>query len=363
MTSSSWLHPEIVKNHSLDMRQFMDFQESVLADGQRVIQVHNSSGLTFTLLPDRGLDIWSAHYNGMPLTWVAPGSPHLPDYGQSWLTQFNGGLLTTCGLMQVGPPETDAETGEFRDLHGNFTRLRAQQVYSEPVVWLEDESRWRMRLNATLLESRLHGEQYRIERSYTLYAGDPAFTVTDRITNLRDDAMPLMLLYHCNFGYPMIREKTELLAASQVYARDDVAARRGETWHSYEGASTKFDEEVFFHHVNAGSGLTTRAALLNEDVGVELFWNSADLPYLTQWKNTRQGMYVCGVEPGNCIPEGINSARDAGRLRMIKPGETQTFSLTLRMLDNPVVLDDSRTEIGKLVKYGIPVQGCKLDDF
>jgi hypothetical protein len=59
----------------------------------RIVEAYNSSGLTFTILPDRGLDIWQASYNGRPLTWIAlaPGSPYQPDMGQEWLRQFNGG--------------------------------------------------------------------------------------------------------------------------------------------------------------------------------------------------------------------------------------------------------------------------------
>src|SRR5262245_2437740 len=114
-----------VEKHSLDMRQFIDFRQATLPNGLRTVEVYNGSGLTFTLLPDRGLDIWTAHYKGKPLTWISQGSPFPPDFGQSWLRQFNGGLMTTCGLTHAGPPETDDQTGEIRDLHGKFTRLRA----------------------------------------------------------------------------------------------------------------------------------------------------------------------------------------------------------------------------------------------
>src|SRR5215207_122913 len=117
---TDWLKRELIEKHSLDMRQFMDFRESTLPNGTRIIEAYNSSGLTFILLPDRGMDIWTAHYNGMPLTWIAPGSPHPPDYGKGWMSLFNGGLLTTCGLTHVGPAE------DGRDIHGNFSRQRAQ---------------------------------------------------------------------------------------------------------------------------------------------------------------------------------------------------------------------------------------------
>src|SRR5436190_5200314 len=129
MLDANFLTREAVERHSLDMRQFIDFRQSTLPNGMRIIEAYNSSGLTFTILPDRGMDIWTAHFNGVPLTWISQGSPHPADFGQTWLQQFNGGLLTTCGLTHVGPPEKDDVTGEARGIHGDYTRLRAQDIW------------------------------------------------------------------------------------------------------------------------------------------------------------------------------------------------------------------------------------------
>src|SRR5579862_4435421 len=98
--------PEQLNQYSIDLRQFFDMRESTLPNGMRIIDAYNASGLHFTILPDRGMDIWTAHFKGIPLTWVAQGSPYAPDFGQTWLQQFNGGLLATCGLTHVGDPET-----------------------------------------------------------------------------------------------------------------------------------------------------------------------------------------------------------------------------------------------------------------
>src|SRR3546814_12946486 len=59
------------------------------------------------LVPDRGLDIGQMRVAGVPLAWISPtGFPragvHAGD-GQGWTRAFGGGLLTTCGLLNVGP--------------------------------------------------------------------------------------------------------------------------------------------------------------------------------------------------------------------------------------------------------------------
>ncbi|GAB4511004.1 MAG: aldose 1-epimerase family protein [Anaerolineae bacterium] len=343
-----------LEQHSVDMRQFIDFRESTLANGMRVIDAHNSSGLCFTLLPDRGLDIWAAAYNGTPLTWLSAGSPHPSDYGASWLRLFNGGLLTTCGLTHAGPPETDDLTGEQRDIHGNYTRLRAD-VLAKEGAWADDHT-YHLRLTGEVHEGRLFGEQLHLRRTYTLTLGQPRISLQDTVTNQGDQPAPLMLLYHCNVGYPLVQAGTQFVTNSDVVPRDDEARTGLETWDQYTAAQPGYKEQVFFHHVRA-----PEAALLNDNIGLTFVWEN--LPYLTQWKNTRQGIYVSGVEPGNCIPEGQNAARRAGRLVMLQPGEAFTCALSLTVLDGAAAVQACRARITQQRETHPLMDGYDLNDY
>ena len=352
------LAKEPLDRYSLDPRQFLDFRESRLDDGSRIIDAYNGSGLTFTLLPDRGLDIWSAHYNGIPLTWLSPGSPYPPDEGLSWLRAFNGGLLTTCGLMHVGPPEVDTQTGEARDLHGRFTRLRAQDVR------VSRDGYDSIDLSCKLNEQRLHGEQYEVTRWYSLDLGQPTIRLTDVVTNLGDEPLPLMVLYHINLGYPLVAPGARLWAPSEgAYARDETARAGLGRWYAYEAAEPRYPEQVFFHHVKHGRDAMAEVALINNDFGFSVAWNAATMPYLTQWKNTRQGMYVNGIEPGNCIPEGQNAARQASRLEMLSPGESRAFNCQLTVLPDADAVQAARERMTTLEDRGVPAAKVKLDEF
>ncbi|MDX1994055.1 MAG: aldose 1-epimerase family protein [bacterium] len=361
---TQWKHDELTK-HSVDTRQFIDFRLSTLPTGMRIIDAHNSSGLHFTLLPDRGLDIWTAHYKGLPLTWISQGSPHPPDYGQSWLRQFNGGLLTTCGLTHVGSPEVDEITGEQRDLHGNFTRLRAE-IIENTAEW-DFNGVYQALLRGRLSESCLFGEQLAVERIYWLTLGKPSISICTIVTNRSDVPTPLMLLYHFNLGFPLVQQGTRLTTAGSVYPRDDVARMGLGTWSKYARPTENFAEQVYYHRVSAhrdkGGRDVSYAALTHEDFGLQLEWQTDTLPYLTQWKNTRRGMYVSGIEPGNCIPEGQNAARRAGRLQMLAPGETVRFDCNLTVLDGKAAVDEARARIEELKAVGVPVEGCNLTDY
>src|SRR5918999_6338288 len=103
------------------------------ARGVRALRVRTGSGLSFTVLPDRGMDLGGAEYRGVPLAWlshtgvVAP-SFHEPE-DEGWLRSFGGGLLVTCGLQNVGPPgERD---GERLGLHGRISHTPASNVARE----------------------------------------------------------------------------------------------------------------------------------------------------------------------------------------------------------------------------------------
>ena len=362
MLDEKFLTREAVERHSLDMRQFIDFRQATLPNGMRIIEAYNSSGLTFTILPDRGMDIWSAHYKGLPLTWISQGSPHPPDFGQSWLRQYNGGLLTTCGLSHVGPSERDDITGENRDIHGMYSHLRAGDL-SIDRHWYgnSDYSVW---LNAEITEAKLFGEQLVLRRSYGLELGHTMITIWDTITNRGDQSVPLMLLYHFNVGYPLVREGARSHTPNAgVFPRDLVAKPGLNRWWEYDAATPQYAEQVFFHHLKAKSNGFTKVMLGNEDMAITLDWDSSSLPYFTQWKNTRQGIYVNGIEPGNCIPEGQNAARRNGRLMMLEPGQEYRSAISVGIADGKSLMRESWVDINQLQDMGSAVAGCRLDEF
>ncbi len=351
----SWTD-EMLKQHSLDPRQFADFRQSTLANGMRIIDAYNASGLHFTILPDRGMDIWTAHYKGIPLTWVAQGSPFPPDFGRTWLQQFNGGLLTTCELTHVGVAERDAMTGEFRDLHGNYSRLRAVDV-------AVDRSSQSLTLRGTVIEQRLFGEQLSLQRSYVLFQSEPVIHINDVVTNRGDQPMPLMLLYHINLGFPLVSEGAELVTPHQaVYPRDAEARPGFDHWATYDAPEVGYKEQVFFHHVMQDADGRSEVLLHNGDFGLTVNWDTTAMPYLTQWKNTRQGIYVSGIEPANCLPMGRDAERRSGRLVTLAPGEQVAMFTHIGVVEGADAVQQAQARIDALAANGTP-SSAKLSDF
>ncbi len=93
MTTHDWLDRAALARYSVEPRQFIDFREATLPDGQRVNRRLQRQRADLHRPARSREDVWAAHYNGRPLTWLSQNSPHLPDFGLPWLQQFNGGLV------------------------------------------------------------------------------------------------------------------------------------------------------------------------------------------------------------------------------------------------------------------------------
>src|SRR5204862_7163939 len=82
--------------------------------------VNACAGLRSRALPARALDIDQAFFNAHSRAFLTHKGVTPPmrgmDRGIDWLRQFPGGLLTSCGPFNIGPPGTDK--GEDLSLHG-----------------------------------------------------------------------------------------------------------------------------------------------------------------------------------------------------------------------------------------------------
>ena len=112
-------------------------------DGLPVVDVSTGSGLRFTVIPGRALDINGAWFNGIPLGFrSAAGEMHGAYYepeGWGWVRSTVLGLLVTGGLDNVGDPAVDPDR-LYTDmgLHGRLSNLGASNVHADG-EWRGDE--------------------------------------------------------------------------------------------------------------------------------------------------------------------------------------------------------------------------------
>jgi hypothetical protein len=332
----SWTRSELL-NYIGDLSQIAGIRLGEWADGiergLRVADVRTGSGLTFSVLLDRGMDIGPASYKGMPLAWVSPTGWSHPMYydpqGTEWLRTFGAGLLTGCGLTYLGAPDEDE--GESLGLHGRLSHLPAQRLRVDE-TWQGDEcSFW---IEGEVRQARALGENLRLKRRITVELGGNRIAVHDLVENLGVAESPLMLLYHINLGFPFLDETSELVAEPHPVEPRDAAAEPGlQEWMRFQKPTPGYAEQVFYHDLPADKNGWAGIQLVNRPrkLGLRVRFQKATLPNLVQWKMMGQSNYVLGVEPANCRVGGRSRERARGALQFLQPGEQREFRVEIEV--------------------------------
>lgn len=323
------------------MDQLARIRTSVLDDGRgrgiRIADVDNGSGLRFTILLDRGMDIGEASFNGISFAYQTPVGTVHPSYfeadGFRWLRSFGGGLLTGCGLRNVGSPE--AEKGMRVDgplgLHGRLSNTPAEDI-AVFKVWTD--GKYCLSVTGTIREVSFFGENLELKRTISTAMGDNSITICDRVTNCGVRPSPLMILYHINAGFPLLSETAVLEGTVKTTTpRNETAAAGIKEWNRCQPPTDDYTEQCFFHDVDADADGMARMTLRNPESGIamEVAYRKAELPYFTQWKMMGRQEYVMGLEPANCHPDGQASEEQRVTLKVIEAGETVNFKIAMKL--------------------------------
>lgn len=300
------------------------------ARGMRALEVNNGSGLRFTVLADRGMDLGPAEYRGTNLTFLSKTGLVAPcfydSHGDGFLEGFGGGLLTTCGLTYMGAPCIDQ--GEELGMHGRISNCPAEAVNVEE-GWQDGD--YRITISGRVRQARFFKENLVLDRRITTRMGADSIWVRDTVTNCGFERQPLMLLYHCNFGYPLLDEGSVLVTSGgRVVPRDEDAQRGLGECFRFQAPTHGYREQVFYHV----SGERRAFGLLYNEkldggLGAYVRYDTSQLPYLLEWKQMGEGDYVVGMEPATWLPEGRSAARSRGELDFIGPGEERRFEIEL----------------------------------
>lgn len=291
------------------------------AAGTRAIDIHPWGGIGCRIYPDRGLDIGQAWFAGVPLAWVSQAGEAGPlsDLNDmAWSDAFGGGLMTTCGLRNVGMPS------EGHGLHGTYSHLPAHDVRVDRHCEADGAS---VTVTGTVRDSA--SPEFVVRRSIRVHAGRGRIDVADTTVNRGATADAAPLLYHFNFGYPLWAPPTQLdIPAVDTEARDEASEVALGSWHVPPDVEVA-PERVLEHDL--GDIAEGWASITNEPLGVAvtLRWDRTTLPRLNQWLDPNPGMAVLGVEPANCSTRGRAFDRADGRLPMLLPGAERVTRLVV----------------------------------
>ena len=344
------------------LSQFAGVRLMTLGDGVergvRQLEFRTGTGLRFTVLIDRAMDIAECEHSGRAVGWHSPSGfrhPGLHEYegegGLGWFRSFSG-LMVTCGLDHVLFMHDDPASHYFygprktvsSSLHGRVGTIPARLTgYGER--WEGDDCfLW---AEGVVQQSTVFGEDLHLVRRIEAKVGTDEIRLHDRVVNHGFYRTPHMYCYHINVGYPVLAEGSRYLAP----VRDVVwASHAGEDYRKQNtGYRTlpapilNFHEQVWQHDMAADAAGRVNVALVNEVLGFgfEVETLKSQFPAMYEWQNLHAGHYALGIEPSTNHVQGKDFARDRGELIQLDHGEERRYDSVFRILPDAAAVADA----------------------
>jgi hypothetical protein len=323
------------------------------ARGVRALCVNTGGGLRYRVLVDRGLDIDHAFHNQHSVAFLTHGGATRPsrayDRGIDWLASFPGGLLTTCGPFNVGPPGEDA--GETLPLHGHHSNTPAtieQVVQPDPMNGQNE-----MRIVGVVRYGRLFGRNLELRRTIASRLGENAIDFIDEFTNRGNLPVPHAWLLHINLGYPLVQEGTEFCynATKIEPTPTEESGKRFRAGQPYKTAPAPmeshrgFTEAVAYLYPRAGRDGAATVGVVNGKLGLGLAirYNVKEFPRCINWQHWGPGEYVTALEPVNGTVQGRAKDREQGLLDEIPAGGRKTYRYRIEAVTESRAIESLRS--------------------
>lgn len=314
-------------------------------EGVEVIEVDNGK-LKFTVVPTRGMSVQQVTMGDLRLGWDSPvkGIVH-PKFinmhtrqGLGWLEGFNEWMVR-CGLEFFGGPGTD----EFIDnvgnkskmdltLHGKIGNIPASKVE----IIIERQKPYRIRIRGQVEETCMHGPKLELWTQIMTVPGSTTFQISDKITNRSAVEQEFGILYHSNYGPPLMEKDAEFIAPARLvtpinkYPDEDI-----NSYNIYRAPTPGIPEQVYCLELWADENDRTKVMLHNAeaDKAVSMAFSIKQFPYFTLWKNpvALEDGYVTGLEPGTGFPHNRSIERVFGRVPKLAPHQNRSFTIDFEL--------------------------------
>jgi len=332
--------------------------------GMRLLEFRTGSGLCFSVMVDRAMDIAEMSHAGRAIGWQSPTGFRHPglhepegEGGLGWVRSFSG-FLATCGLDHIlGPEEVDGGNYNYprratvrHGLHGRVGAIPARLTgYGERwegdrcILWAE----------GVVVQAAVFGEVLHLHRRIEADLGGNEVRLFDRVVNAGHALTPHMLLYHINLGYPVIDEGSRYLAPLRevVWASHSTAPTAQDIGYRHcPGPLTRFAEQVWEHDMAADAAGLVPVAVVNDRIGLGFMVETRkdQFPCALQWQNFQAGHYVMGVEPSTHHAQGNRFARDRGEMIWLQAGEERQYHSRFVVLDGAAAIASTEARIAAI---------------
>lgn len=343
------------------LSQFAGVRLSTLGDGVergvRCLEFRTGSGLRFTVLVDRAMDIAECEHNGRAVGWHSPSgfrNPALHEYegedGLGWFRSMSG-LLITCGLDHTLFMHDDPAGHYFygprqkvsSSLHGRIGTIPARLTgYGE--TWNGDECvLW---AEGIVQQSTVFGEDLHLIRRIEADVGGDEIRLIDRVVNHGFYRTPHMYCYHVNVSHPVVAEGSRYVAPIRDViwaAHADSYRDQGAGYRTLPAPIVNFHEQVWQHDMAPDAAGKVNVAVVNEAIGFgfEVETRKDQFPAMYEWQNLHAGHYAVGIEPSTNHVLGKEFARERGELIWLEHGDERRYDSVFRILPDAGAVADA----------------------
>lgn len=269
-----------------DLRQLASVRRVVLDDGAErggaALVFSTGGGLDFWVLADRSMDIGPLWFRGCQLGWMHPtgfthpAHHHAGSDGGTGFGRILSGFLVTCGLDNPRQP------AEGLPLHGTLP-LTPARITAAGEDW-ESETPL-LFAEGTVTVAHLARPSFRLTRRIEAPIGGTGLRILDRIRNIGPDPADMRILYHTNFGFPIVDQDSTLMC---------------------NGQPEPIPSGVLCKDMSREDAVSL--TLAGGRTAATLTTSGGSLPYLQLWSDPGPRRNILSVEPANCPrrPDGTS---------------------------------------------------------
>lgn len=310
--------------------------------GVRILEIRTAAGLDADVLVDRAMDVGELRLRGRNLAFLSPTGVRHPSFhhgeeedGLGFLRSFTGALVTVGLDHAFGPQESDADRFAYpgrrrvlHGLHGRVANLPARLIgYGER--WDDAAGACTLWAEGVVRQSAVFGEHLELRRRIEAPLHAARLHLVDEVVNCGFEPVPHCLLWHVNFGWPLVDDATLLRLPAEPGRPPGRVGPLGPPVVGRPEAVTALRPE-------ADAEGRAEARIVNPELGlgVRLRWRADAMPAFVLWSHLRAGAYTIGFEP---TTHAIDDP--PGPHGELAPGEARRYELELEAADGDVARD------------------------
>ncbi len=265
----------------------------------------DNGNIRFLLNVNKACDMMQLYHEGQNMSFISKNGftqRELP-----FMSRFEGGMLYSCGLDDVGGREG-------YEIHGTLHNIPAEIVRAEC-----DESG--ITVEAVVRDTALFGKNLVLRRRITSAVGGDSVTIEDTLTNKGTKEEDYALLYHINVGYPMLDDGAKIVAdVADCTPRTAWSKHNEERVYQITSPADNEEETCYFLSLNK-----PEISLVNDKIGKQftVSYSGDTLTNFVEWKSMASGDYALGFEPST------TKLDDKFKYHTIAEGETVRFFVRL----------------------------------